>query len=466
MTPMMDPPPFDSSAGACPEFSRAQMWRRGVAVAGNGLPAIEPGMPVPAGTGLNRRSFLLRSAGLTMSVYASHALLPRVLEQGLANAVASGPSDAVLISVYMPGGADALSLLAPTGDPLYAGLRPTLRVRPDEGTAFTQDDRLRWHPEASGFAALHAEGKVAVAPAIGYTGPNQSHFTSRHFWEVGEVEKFGRVGWLGRYLDMTGTQDNPLQGLTLGDALSPMLAPANVPVASVAYPHDFRFQGNKVDELSGAMLEAWDQMGDAAAPDDAWKRARGGVRATSDVRRQLVALPADGANDFGYPTELNPFTPRMRALASMLGAGFPLRCVAIAAPGAYDNHSDQAAVFPYSMGLLSRTLLAFQRDIEARGVANRVLIHVWSEFGRRPKENGSGTDHGAAGISMVIGTRVNGQLIGEYPGLATLDAQDNVRATSDFRGIYCGLLEQWLGADAEAIIPGASGFAQPQLLAA
>jgi uncharacterized protein (DUF1501 family) len=96
-----------------------------------------------------------------------------------------------------------------------------------------------------------------------------------------------------------------------------------------------------------------------------------------------------------------------------------------------------------------------------------VLVHVWSEFGRRAKENGSdGTDHGAAGIGLLLGSRVNGRLIGEFPGLQKLDEQGNLRATSDFRGLYCALLEQWLGADAEAIVPGAKSFHRPQLLRA
>src|SRR5205807_1535865 len=107
---------------------------------------------------------------------------------------------------------------------------------------------------------------------------------------------------------------------------------------------------------------------------------------------------------------------------------------------------------------------AFQRDLEARGLADRVLIVLWSEFGRRPQENGSGTDHGAAGCGFVVGTRAAGRMIGEYPGLDTLDDNDNLRATSDFRGLYCALLEQWLGADAGAVIPGADGFARPRVV--
>ena len=109
---------------------------------------------------------------------------------------------------------------------------------------------------------------------------------------------------------------------------------------------------------------------------------------------------------------------------------------------------------------------SFQRDLEARGLADRVLVHVWSEFGRRASENGSnGTDHGAAGVGFLIGTRTRGTMIGEFPGLGTgLDEDGNVRATSDYRGIYAGLLEQWLGTDAATVITDAGSFARPALV--
>jgi uncharacterized protein (DUF1501 family) len=93
-----------------------------------------------------------------------------------------------------------------------------------------------------------------------------------------------------------------------------------------------------------------------------------------------------------------------------------------------------------------------------------VLVKVWSEFGRRPRENGSGTDHGAAGSAFLIGTRAKGQMIGQFPGLSVLDAQQNLRATADFRALYCGLLEQWLDTDAADVIPGASAFTRPALV--
>jgi uncharacterized protein (DUF1501 family) len=95
-----------------------------------------------------------------------------------------------------------------------------------------------------------------------------------------------------------------------------------------------------------------------------------------------------------------------------------------------------------------------------------VLVHVWSEFGRRAQENGdAGTDHGAAGVGFLIGTRAKGQMVGEFPGLQTgLDSNGNVKATSDFRGVYASLLEQWLHVDAGTVIPGASSFQRPVLV--
>jgi uncharacterized protein (DUF1501 family) len=126
-----------------------------------------------------------------------------------------------------------------------------------------------------------------------------------------------------------------------------------------------------------------------------------------------------------------------------------------------------AFVYPIAgMTLTAASLLAFQRDLEARGLADRVLVHVWSEFGRRGAENGSGgTDHGAAGVGFLIGTRAAGRMVGEFPGLAQgLDDDGNVVATTDFRAVYSSLLEQWLGVDAASVIPDASSFQRPVLV--
>ena len=139
--------------------------------------------------------------------------------------------------------------------------------------------------------------------------------------------------------------------------------------------------------------------------------------------------------------------------------------VTVRAPGGYDTHSGQAEDLERNLRQTCEGILAFQRDLEQRGLADRVMVELWSEFGRRPEENGSqGTDHGAAGCAFVIGSRAKGEMVGEFPGLAKLDGNDNLRVTSDFRGMYCSLLEQWLEFDAAQIIPGASGFTRPTLV--
>jgi uncharacterized protein (DUF1501 family) len=149
----------------------------------------------------------------------------------------------------------------------------------------------------------------------------------------------------------------------------------------------------------------------------------------------------------------------------MLAAGLPIRCAALNAPGSYDTHEDESGELSDGLKLTADTLLAFQRDIEARGLAGRVVTLLWSEFGRRPEENGSGgTDHGAGGVGFLIGSPVRGTMLGEFPGLAQLDPDDNLRFSLDFRSVYCSLIEQWFDQDAAAIIPGASSFQRPQVI--
>jgi len=458
---------IERQACACTGFSRAKLLRRAAsaAVPGAGLPAIEPGMPAPAGTGLTRRSFLSRSAGMAMAVYGASRLGWDAFEEGIA-AAAERPAEPVLVSVFMDGGADSLSILAPTGHSRYAQLRPSLALGAGEGTAFSEDTSLRWAPDAASLATLHGEGKVIVFPAIGYTDANQSHFTSRHFWEVGETNPNARLGWMGRYLDRHGAGDNPLQGLSLGWDLAPALVSSDVPVAAVNAPDDYDFWSRNVwGPVEDAMTGAIGTLGNGSTGDAALAQARDAAAATGRLRTQLLPLQDGYSTPAGvtYPAG-SDFARRLAGLAAMIAAGLPLRCVAINAAGGYDTHSDQDASLPENLQITTQSLLAFQRDLEARGIADRVLVNVWSEFGRRPEENGSGTDHGAAGCSFLIGTQASGEMVGEFPGLTQLDEDDNLRSTSDFRGLYRGLLEQWFGVDAAPIIPNASLFAAPTLL--
>jgi uncharacterized protein (DUF1501 family) len=448
----------------CNEFSRSHFLRGAAAEAGKGLPQIEPGMPVPAGTGLSRRSFMLRAGLGMMSVYGASKLGFADLQSGIARA--QGAADPIIVSVFMDGGMDSLSVLAPVTDSVYNTLRGDLRLTEGQGPEFAEDDSLMWHPRAAALDTLHRAGKLSVLPAVGYTDPDQSHFTSRHYWEVGELDPNERTGWLGRLIDVIGTDDNPIQGLSLDGWLIPSLATASKPVAAIdGSNYDLWAPGvwEPVDQIMFEHIQAMGHSGGTSL--DPGRKVAG---RTAD---QSIELRATLGN-FGevtvppvYPDDDHWFCQNMSALSAMIDADLPIRCVSVSAPGSYDTHDNQAGTFGDDIGITFDTLAAFQADLEARGLADRVITLVYSEFGRRPEQNATGTDHGAAGAAFVMGTKVQGEMVGEWPGLGTLDEDDNVVHTSDFRALYCSIVEQWFDVDATQIIPGASGFARPQIIA-
>jgi len=449
----------------CREFTRAELARRSFAEAGRGLPAIEPGMPAPAGTGLTRRSLLVRGGALALSVYGASLLRPQAFVEGIAKA--AGSQGKVLVSVFLEGGIDALSVLAPVDDDAYRRLRPQLRIAPGAGPAWTEDPRLQWHPAATPLHQLHGEGKVTVFPGIGYANADQSHFTSRHYWEVGELSTRTNTGWLGRLLDVVGDAENPLQGLSLDGSLSPSLATARVPVAATwGASYDLWAPGvwGEVEEL---MFGSFARLGSAAerSRDRQVSAAGRVVRQAGTLRNQLKGFSDDGiTSPVAYPDDEH-FSQSLAGLAAMLAAGLPITVASVDAPGSYDTHDEQAGSLATDLGRTCQSLLAFQRDLEARGLDGRVVTLLWSEFGRRPEENGSaGTDHGAGGSAFLIGTPAKGKMVGEWPGLKSFDEDDNLRSTADFRAVYCALLEQWFGVDAAVVIPGASGFQRPALI--
>jgi uncharacterized protein (DUF1501 family) len=435
----------------CRDYTRSELMRRAAAQAGQGLPAIENGMPLPAGTGLSRRSFLSRSAGLALAVYGATRLPLAAFEAGIAHA-ATPPK--VLVSIFFDGGIDSLNVLAPINDSTYQGLRPTLALQ--SGLGFSESSDLFWHPSAASLRTLHAEDKVSVFPAIGYTSPNQSHFTSRHYYEIGEVQVGTNTGWLGRYIEQVGTDDNPLQGISLSNELSPALATPSKPVAAVESVTDYDLWSWADDEpVQANMFDSFAKLGTFSSDSPAMTQARRAIGQTEQVREQLGAFSdytSPVANLYPKSTGLSE---QLSGLAAMLGAGLPVQVATMSAVGGYDTHEDEADTLSSNLQRTCDAVFAFQRDLEARGLADRVLIEMWSEFGRRPEENGGGTDHGAAGLAFVVGQHAGGTMIGGFPGLTSLDEDDNLVHTADFRTMYCTLLHDWLGVDPGPIIPGA-----------
>jgi uncharacterized protein (DUF1501 family) len=487
MTRVPDPrlPPSQTH---CDGFARSQAIRR-VLATGKRPVAREwdARMPIPAGVGIDRRHFLAGMIGGVAMVYGAEraGLTDRMLGDGIARAASLQPANSpILISLFMQGGLDSLSLLAPAGDPLYEQLRPTLAVAPGSGVPFREDTSLTWHPSATSFANLHNAGKVTVFPGIGYADPDLSHFTSRHYWEVGATDTSLNTGWMGRYLDAHGDATNPLQGLSMDGQINPTLATAKNPTAAIDQPNNFAVYLNGVwGDAAEWTLDMASRLGDAQRhwTDPAIKQVASAASEVGIVRRTLKPW-SNAASVSGSGTNPNPgavygssvtypeasagdLPGRLAGLAAMIAAGVPITMVALTTDTQFDTHASQPETFNSGVQLVADSLAAFQADLEARGIDDRVLVHVWSEFGRRAQENTSdGTDHGAAGTSMLIGSRVNGGMVGEFAPLSALDVNGNQRENVDFRGVYCSLLEQWFNKDAGSVIKGASRFPRYSLI--
>jgi hypothetical protein len=277
-------------------------------------------------------------------------------------------------------------------------------------------------------------------------------------------------GWMGRYLDAHGAPDNPLQGVSLDGLLDPSLAPEQErPVAALDGAYFQLPAPNVWGKVEARMHETLSELGSTNWRDPN-RNLAGRVMSQSRQLLDQMAPFGDGSGlkapvDYPADDEGDLFPQKMAGLAGMISSGLPMRCVALTAPGLYDTHDSQPEYLDAGLRKTAATLEAFQRDLEARGVADRVLTLVWSEFGRRAEENASnGTDHGAAGTAFLIGKRVQGQMIGEFTGLKDLDELGNLKPVVDFRGVYCALLEQWFGVDAAQIIPDAATFARPELI--
>ena len=419
-------------------------------------------------TPLSRRQVIGRGLGAGLAVYAAKAMpLARILEAASAEA-AVAPNAPVVVAVFMPGGCDLLDTIVPVGQyGRYADLRPGVKVDAPLPLGSTG---LGVNPQLAGLKALFDAGKVGLMPGIDYANPDLSHFHSRHFWETGLITPDQATGWLGRWLDHGGSPDNPLQGISMDYSLSPVLRSGSAPVAAVSSPDGAQFY------IPGMWGDAFDRAMDTWTQISSGKPSAPGPAAAHAASRQAKAVADilapyqkdDKGNDplkgsVTYPD--GDLGERLQVLAGMLSLPLGIRVATVDANGDFDTHDNQAEELGKGLADVGGALAAFQADLEARGVADRVLTLVWSEFGRRPEQNDSGgTDHGAGGIAWVQGTRVAGGVLTDYPDLNKFDSEDNLNVTVDFRRVYCSVLEQWLGTDASQVIPNAGAFGRLQLV--
>ena len=364
----------------------------------------------------------------------------------------SSKKDPVLVVLQLTGGNDYLNTVIPYSNPLYRDNRPAVGVA--EGRELQLDDKVGFHPEMAPIKNLYDKGQVAVIHGVGYPDSPRSHFRSMDIWHTCEPDKLGTEGWLGRATkDIDPNKENVLTTVSFGAALFRALVMPGVPVACV-------------DDLdSYGLLPGITEKQQRTKILDRFARLYSPVMGSSsvDYLGQTGLDTLEGADILKEAPKMYSSTveypdtsigAKLRGISQIHQAGFGTR-ILYCDHGSFDSHSNQVGMHDKLWKDVSEAVECFFDDLKEHDAADNVVMLMFTEFGRRVHDNGSGTDHGAGGAAFVIGDAVNGGQYSEYPSLESNQLeQGDVVPNHDFRSIYSVLLEDWMGLDAKPIVEG------------
>ena len=362
-------------------------------------------------------------------------------------------SNRSIVVLQLSGGNDYLNTVVPFENGLYYDNRPTVHVAADQ--VLDIGGGLGFRPQMEPSKHLWDEGKVAVINGIGYPNPNRSHFRSMDIWHTALPDDIGQEGWLGRVIrELDPKGDNVLTGVNFGRGLPRALGLRGVPVASVGNLDTYGLFPDIQDEaLRKYALDAFAMMYGGARGKDAVMDFLGqtGLDALkgADILR---TAPAKYSSSIEYAD--NPIAQSMRSVAQVMFADLGTR-VYYTQHGSFDTHSGEVATHATLWDDVAGAVGDFMDDVKEHDREDDVVLFLFSEFGRRIKDNGSGSDHGSGGVAFVIGNNVKGGMYGEYPSLEfEHQLEGDLHFNNDFRSTYTTILEQWLHLDAAPIVNG------------
>ena len=360
----------------------------------------------------------------------------------------------VFVVVQLTGGNDFMNTLIPYTSPVYHDNRPLVGIPQDQ--VLPLNDTLAFHPQMGPFKDLYDRGMVAIVQGIGYPNSNRSHFRGMDIWHTCEPFEVSTIGWLGRTLrEIDPEGSNPLTGVNFGVGLPRAMAMPGVPVTSVSNLDSYGLMtGIELENERHQALDIFKHMyGPAIGTGpvmDYLSRTGQDVLTGADI---IKAAPEQYESSVEYAD--NPIAKSLRDVARVHTADLGTR-IFYTQHGGYDTHANEVPTHPKLIGDLSGAIHDFFDDLEEHDADDNVVMLVFTEFGRRIYDNGSGTDHGSGGGAFIIGKPVEGGLYSEYPSLDQnrwVNGED-LEHTIDYRGIYGTILEQWLGVEAAPIVLG------------
>lgn len=390
-------------------------------------------------------------------------------------ALAQGASFRNLVVIYLSGGNDALSMLAPYNDPFYASRRPTLAIPAGQALQIGTDSggtALGLHPRLTGLRTMFNQGRLALIQRTGYENSSRSHFEGTDIWSTASPTSTQGPGWLGRYLDSIPAPVDPLVAWNTTGQTPHALQARLMGVPAIPSPSTYAFQSPN----SGA--EALSERSFATRISSHVPVNRSHLAFVNSTAQAAfatldrVASVATYTPSVTYPN--NGFAQALRAVSGALARQIGTRVFWVQT-GGYDTHAAQNTLngsYATLMTTLNDGLLAFYNDLSNQGLLGQTLVLQFSEFGRRIQENGSaGTDHGAGSVMMAMGGQVRGGIYGTAPNLSpdpgnpTLENSGNdVRFQTDFRSVYARVIDGWLGGDSAAILRGDFRQGAPNIL--
>ena len=359
----------------------------------------------------------------------------------------------VIVVVQLTGGNDYFNTIIPYNDNNYYDNRRSLQV-PQENM-LTLDQEFAMHPAMGPMADIYRTGDMAIIHGIGYADSVRSHFRAMDIWHTAEPDKVGTEGWLGRVIrEIDPKGENPVTAVNIGQGLPRALVAPNVSVASVADVETYGLLTSVEEEkVREKMLTRFSNMYGAALGSGPVMDYLGqtGIDALNGAEILKVA-PEKYESTIEYGN--SQIAQNLRDVASVHKAGLGTR-VFYTQQGSYDTHATQAPAFSKLWTELAAAIQDFWDDLKMSGDDENVVMFLFSEFGRRVRDNGSGTDHGAAGVSFVIGPAVKGGMYSRYPETrAEALEQGDLVPNQDFRGVYSTILENWLEVEAAPIVNG------------
>ncbi len=362
--------------------------------------------------------------------------------------------DPVLVVIQLSGANDYMNTVIPYTDPLYYDFSPDISIPQNDVVPI--DCQLAFHPSLSPLKDKFWDtGKMALIHGAGYPKPNRSHFRSMDIWNTCEPEIMGIEGWLGRAIrDLDPTAETVLTGVNLGQSLSRVLAVPGVPVASVANLEQYGvLTGIEGDKERNQALDVFARMYTPAVGSgivmDYLAQTGQDILKGADI---LKVAPAKYSSTVEYAE--NSIAQALKGIAQVHLADLGTR-VFYCSHALYDTHATQVVDHKKLWDDLAPAVCDFYDDLREHDASDNVVMLLFTEFGRRVRDNGSGTDHGSGGGSFVIGDPIKGGMYSEYPSLKAEDQLDgDLRFSYDFRGIYSTILERWLGLDAKPVVGG------------